>query len=111
MTADHYTYRVTWSGEDGEYVGLCAEFPSLSWLESTQEEAFSGIRALVTEVVEDMLGNGETPPEPMADRTYSGRFVVRVPPELHRALAIRAAEEGVSLNRLVSARLANDTMR
>ena len=111
MTADHYTYRVTWSGEDGEYVGLCAEFPSLSWLESTQEEAFAGVRALVAKVVEDMLGNGETPPEPMADRAYSGRFVVRVPPELHRALAIRAAEEGVSLNRLVSARLANDTMR
>ena len=111
MTADHYTYRVTWSGEDGEYVGLCAEFPSLSWLAATQEEAFAGVRALVAEVVEDMLGDGETPPEPMADRAYSGRFVVRVPPELHRALAIRAAEEGVSLNRLVSARLANDTMR
>ena len=111
MTADHYTYRVTWSAEDGEYVGLCAEFPSLSWLGPTQEAAFSGIRALVSEVVEDMLGNDETPPEPMADRAYSGRFVVRVPPEVHRALAIRAAEEGVSLNRLVSARLANDTMR
>lgn len=111
MTADHYTYRVTWSAEDGEYVGLCAEFPSLSWLAATPEEAFGGIRVLVAEVVEDMLGHDETPPEPMADRAYSGRFVVRVPPEVHRALAIRAAEEGVSLNRLVSARLANDTMR
>ena len=28
--ADHYTYRVTWSAEDGEHLGLCAEFPSLS---------------------------------------------------------------------------------
>ena len=111
MMADHYTYRVMWSAEDGEYVGLCAEFPSLSWLAPTQEEAFSGIRTLVAEVVEDMVGNGETPPEPMADRAYSGRFVVRVPPEVHRALAIRAAEEGVSLNRLVSARLATDTLR
>jgi predicted RNase H-like HicB family nuclease len=27
---DRFTYRVTWSEEDGEYVGLCAEFPSLS---------------------------------------------------------------------------------
>ena len=34
------------------------------------------------------------------------RFMVRVSPETHRALAIEAAEEGVSLNRLVSARLA-----
>ena len=45
-------------------------------------------------------------PNPLSDRTYSGRFVVRVPPETHRDLVIKAAEEGVSLNRLVSARLA-----
>ena len=106
--ADHYTYRVTWSAEDEEYVGLCTEFPSLSWLASTQEEAFSGIRLLVSDCVADMKANNETVPEPMADRAYSGKFMVRVPPETHRALAIRAAEEGVSLNRLVSARLASD---
>lgn len=111
MMVDHYTYRVTWSAEDEEYVGLCAEFPSLSWLAPTQEEAFSGIRELVTDCVADMEATGEIPPAPFADRAYSGRFVVRVPPETHRALAIRAAEEGVSLNRLVSARLSNDVSR
>ena len=36
---DRYTYRVTWSEEDEEYVGLCAEFSSLSWLAATPEEA------------------------------------------------------------------------
>ena len=108
MMTDHYTYRLTWSVEDEEYVGLCAEFPSLSWLASTQEEAFSGIRRLVSESIADMQANNEQPPDPLADRSYSGKFMVRVPPETHRALAIRAAEEGVSLNRLVSARLAND---
>ena len=108
MASEHYTYRVTWSAEDGEFVGLCAEFPLLSWLASSQEDAFSGIRKLVAESVADMEANGEQPPEPMADRAYSGKFMVRVPPETHRALAIRAAEEGVSLNRLVSAKLAND---
>ena len=106
MNPDHYAYRVIWSAEDEEYVGLCSEFPSLSWLEPTPDEAFSGIRRVVAEVLEDMLEDGETPPEPIADRSYSGNFMVRVPPELHRALALRAAEEGVSLNRLVSARLA-----
>ena len=110
MTASHYTYRVTWSAEDEEYVGLCAEFPSLSWLAPTPEEAFSGIRLLVEDCVADMQANHEPPPEPMADRSYSGKFMVRVPPETHRALAIRAAEEGVSLNRLISARLANDAL-
>ena len=105
---DHYTYRVTWSSEDGEFVGLCAEFPLLSWLSGSQEEAFSGIRELVSECVSDMQSNNERVPEPMADRVYSGKFMVRVPPETHRALAVKAAEEGVSLNRLVSARLAAD---
>ena len=102
---DHYTYRVTWSVDDDEYVGLCVEFPSLSWLASTPDQAFSGIRQLVSDCLADMRTTDETPPKPIADRTYSGKFVVRVPPETHRALAIRAAEEGVSLNRLVSARL------
>lgn len=105
---DHYTYRVTWSGEDGEYVGLCAEFPSLSWLAPTADEAFSGIRRLVADCLADLHAEHEPVPRPLADRTYSGKFVVRVPPETHRALVIRAAEEGVSLNRLVSARLASD---
>ena len=111
MMDDHYTYRVTWSAEDGEYVGLCAEFPSLSWLEPGQEAAFAGIRQLVADCVSDLLAEGETPPEPFAERAFSGRFVVRVPPETHRALVIRAAEEGVSLNRLVSARLSVDEVR
>jgi len=102
---DRYTYRVTWSPEDEEYVGLCAEFPSLSWLAATPEEALIGIREVVDQVVADLESNGEPVPEPLAARNYSGRFVVRIPPEVHRELAIQAAEEGVSLNRLVSARL------
>ena len=108
MMIDHYTYRVTWSPEDEEFVGLCAEFPSLSWLSDNQEGAFSGIRELVSDCVADMKSNDERVPEPMADRTYSGKFMVRVPPETHRALALQAAEAGVSLNRLVNARLAAD---
>lgn len=103
---DHYTYRVTWSAEDGEHVGLCAEFPSLSWLAATPEASLKGIRKVVAQTVEDLRQSGEEVPEPFSDRRYSGRFMVRVPPEVHRGLATRATEEGVSLNRLVSAKLA-----
>jgi predicted HicB family RNase H-like nuclease len=102
---DRYTYRVTWSEDDNEYVGLCAEFPSLSWLSSTPEAALKGIRKVVENVVEDMRENGEEVPEPIASRRYSGKFMVRVPPEVHRNLAIKAAEAGVSLNRLASSKL------
>ena len=102
---DRYTYRVTWSEDDNEHVGLCAEFPSLSWLSSTPEAALKGIRKLVAETVADMESNDEIVPEPIACRQYSGKFMVRVPPDVHRNLAIRAAESGISLNRVVSSKL------
>ncbi len=102
---DHYTYRVTWSEEDNEYLGLCAEFPSLSWLAKTPESSLKGIRNTVNLVIADMRDNGEIIPQPLASKKYSGKFMVRVPPEVHRNLAIQAAESGVSINRLVSSRL------
>jgi predicted HicB family RNase H-like nuclease len=102
-----YTYRVTWSEEDGEYVGLCAEFPSLSWLARTPEAALKGIRKLVNKVVADMVQNAEPIPDPIATKQFSGKFMVRVPPDVHRNLAIQAAESGVSLNRLASAKLSH----
>ena len=103
---DRYTYRVTWSEDDREHVGLCTEFPSLSWLARTPEAALKGIRQIVANVVKDMQESGEPLPEPIASRQVSGKFMVRVPPEVHRKLAMQAAEAGVSLNRLASSKLA-----
>jgi len=105
----HYSYRVVFSREDGEWVGLCTEFPSLSHLAATQVEAIKGIATLVAAVVEDMTAAGEPLPEAMSDRRYSGSFVTRIPEQLHRTLAIEAAEAGVSLNRLVSYKLSLPT--
>ena len=102
-----YTYRVTWSEEDSEYVGLCAELPSLSWLARTPEAALKGIRKLVSKVVADMIQNKEPIPDPIATKHFSGKFMVRVPPDVHRQLAIQAAEAGVSLNRLANAKLSH----
>jgi predicted HicB family RNase H-like nuclease len=104
---DHYTYRVIWSDEDEQYVGLCAEFPSLSWLASSPEEVLRGIRKVAAKVVKDMKASGEPVPEPICSRRYSGKFMVRVPPEVHRRMALEAAEEGISLNRLISTKLSS----
>jgi len=104
---DRYAYRVTWSEEDGQCVGLCAEFRSLSWLAATLEKALRGIRKVVADVVSDMKANGESVPEPLSSKRYSGKFMVRVPPEVHRQLALEATEQDISLNRLVSANLSS----
>ncbi|MDJ0636805.1 MAG: toxin-antitoxin system HicB family antitoxin [Xenococcaceae cyanobacterium MO_188.B29] len=109
---EHYTYRVTWSDEDREFVGLCAEFPSLSYLDENryaalEDAALEGITGLVKDIVIDMEANNESILEPLAEKKYSGKFMVRITPELHRMLAIEAAEQNVSLNRYVSHKLAS----
>ena len=108
MRNDRYTYRMTWYEEDEEYAGLCAEFPSLSWMARTPETALRGIRKVVADVVDDLEQTGEKIPEPIATRRFSGRFVVRVPPSLHRRLVQEASENNISLNRLVSAKLSDE---
>jgi predicted HicB family RNase H-like nuclease len=104
-TIDRYTYRVTWSEEDQEHVGLCVEFPSLSWLEETPEKALKGIRKLVRDCIKDLQEEAQDIPQPIATKSFSGKFMVRVPPDTHRSLVIQAAESGVSLNRLISSKL------
>jgi len=105
LDQDRYAYRVIWSLEDEEYVGLCAEFASLSWLAQTPEDALKGIRTVVADVVADLKANHEPCPEPISGKKYSGKFMVRVTPQLHQRLAIDAAESGVSLNRFINAKL------
>ncbi len=48
-----------------------------------------------------MFNNNEIIPEPIACKQYSGKFLLRIPPDIHRDLA-KAAESGISLNRLAS---------
>jgi len=111
MTTDaditHYTYRVTWSVEDDEYVASCLEFPSLSWLADTQEAALRGLRDLITDVIDDLRNNNEPIPEPLSSRSYSGKFNLRVGEQLHRKLAMEAAAENLSLNQYILRRLSN----
>ena len=102
---EKYTYRVRWSEEDQEHVGLVAEFPSLSWLAGTTGDALNGITKLVAEVIADMVKSKEAPPEPLSTREFKGHIAVRVPPEQHRELAMEAAEQNISLNRLISRKL------
>jgi predicted HicB family RNase H-like nuclease len=99
----------SWSEEDAEYIGLCAEFPGFSWQDHTPEAALKGICKLVEQVVPDMLASQELVPEPIAIRHFSGKFVVRITSEVHRQLAIQAAEAGVSLNRLAGAKLSHSS--
>lgn len=108
VDVSHYTYRVAWSVEDGEFVATVAEFPSLSWLASSQIEALQGLEALLSDVVVDMQRQGEDVPEPISERSYSGKFNLRLGEKLHREVALRAAEENLSINQWVVRKLMAD---
>jgi len=98
-TVAQYRYTVQWSPEDQEFVATVLEFPSLSWLDEDQFEALRGVERLVSEVIEELTQSGEPVPQPLSGRTFSGRLNLRVPPELHRKLAMEAASHGVPLNK------------
>ncbi len=101
VDVSHYTFRVTWSAEDDEFVANGLEFPSLSWPASSRTQAIEGLEQLVADVVDDMRANDEKVPEPIAERRFSGTFNVRIGEHLHRDLAMNAAEQHMSLNQFV----------
>lgn len=107
INPEKYTYQVSWSEEDGEYVATVLEFPALSWLAPERQEAENGLVGLVTGVVKNMAESGETIPTPLGERSYSGKFNVRTSRSLHRRLVMEAQTEGVSLNAWINQKLAS----
>jgi predicted RNase H-like HicB family nuclease len=100
--AEQYHYSVGWSEEDGVYIGRVAEFPSLAAHGKTLSSAFREIQKVVQAVLEDLAESGEPIPEPFSKRKYSGKLNLRLPAYLHRQLAIEAAQQGISLNQLIT---------
>lgn len=74
MDSRHYSYRVIWSPEDEQYVGLCDEFPLLSWLDNSQDKALHGIVHLVRDVIIDMKESGEPLPGIHSQREAGALF-------------------------------------
>lgn len=105
-----YTYRATFSPEDGSYLAHCLELPGFWRRGNTAAEAIATIERAVTEEVASSASCGFTVPAPLTDRTYSGKFVVRMPQTLHAHLAVEAAEQGVSLNQWVLHKLTNRSL-
>jgi predicted RNase H-like HicB family nuclease len=103
---EKYTYRIEWAEGDHCHVARCLEFPSLAAHGDTIEEALREIESVVAESVKWMQEEGEAVPQPLGLKKFKGHLSLRIPPEKHRDLAIRCAEEGVSLNRFILSRLA-----
>ncbi|HIJ39961.1 MAG TPA: type II toxin-antitoxin system HicB family antitoxin [Deltaproteobacteria bacterium] len=104
---DGYTLNV-FLDDDGEYLAHFVEMPHVSAFADTPEEALRELRIAWEGVKESYQKHGEPIPVAPARKEYSGQFNVRIDRRLHRALAMEAAKAGVSLNAIVSQKLANN---
>lgn len=102
--AMQYSYEVF--EEEGDWFARIVEFPGCMSDGKTPTEAIRMVRDAARGWLQVGIENGDLIPEPMGVDDYSGRFVVRIPPTLHRDLVRRAEREGVSLNMFAVAALA-----
>jgi predicted HicB family RNase H-like nuclease len=102
---DGYTINV-FLDDDGEYIAHFVELPNVSAFGESPENALRELRAAWEGVKESYQKHGETVPVAPTRKEYSGQFNVRIDRRVHRALAIEAAKAGVSLNAIVSLKLA-----
>ena len=96
--SDRYLKIVEWSEEDQCYVGTCPGLMFGGIHGDREAEVFKGLCLAVEEWIDICEQDGVPLPEPTAGKEYSGKFVVRVGPDLHKALAIGALRHGESLN-------------
>ena len=94
-------YRKVIRGDAQEgFLAEAPELPGCFTAGETEDEALEMLREAMAAWIESALIDGDPVPEPTPDPTYSGRVLVRMPKSLHRCLAERAKEEGVSLNQM-----------
>lgn len=93
--------------KDEDYVAHFVELPNVSACGSTPEESLSELKIAWEAMKESYRKHGEEVPVAPTKKEYSGQFNVRIDKRIHKALAIEAARVGVSLNALVSQKLAS----
>ncbi len=96
-----YLVNVRWSVEDDAYIAEVPELPGCATHGATYEIAIRHAQDAIASWISGAKQSGYPIPEPVAERKFSGNFVTRVPPALHRALVIKAKESGKTLNKFI----------
>jgi len=104
--AARYLKIVEWSDEDKCFVGRCPGLFHGGCHGDNEADVYRELCQIAEEWVEILAGEGKPLPEPTAGKNYSGKFVVRIDPDLHKGIALRAQARGESLNQYVAEHLA-----
>ena len=96
--SDNYIKIVEWSDEDGCYVGRCPSLMLGGVHGDDEAKVYKELCEAVEECIQSCKADGDPLPEPTAGREFSGKFLLRVGVDLHRALFIEALRNNESLN-------------
>ena len=102
--SDQYFKIVEWSSEDNCYVGSVPGWIGKCCHGDDELKDFKELCKIVDEWI-DIYKHDERPLPPPTRKDFSGKFVLRTGPELHKALALKAMSEGESLNSFLVKRL------
>ncbi len=104
--AAHYAKVVEWSDEHQCFIGRCPEIMLGGVHGNDEAKVYAELSQAVEEMIELIHTDGGQPPEPLAGKKFSGKFIVRVEPALHRRLVAKALAAGESLNNFCAKKLA-----
>jgi predicted HicB family RNase H-like nuclease len=98
----NYLKIVEWSDEDGCFVGSAPPLIGPCCHGPDEVKVYKELCAIVDEWIALLKQDGKPLPEPLDGKKYSGKFVLRVEPALHRRLAAKAQAAGESLNSYIA---------
>jgi len=103
----NFKYRVdiAWSEEDSAYIARVPELQDCMTHGDTIEEAAKNAQEVIQLAVQALHDMGKPIPIPMAERKFSGKIPLRIEPNLHRDLTVKAEMEGESLNKFIEKKL------
>ena len=93
---------IEWSEEDSCFVGSAPPLVGHCCHGKTEAVVATQLAAIVDDLVQDVLDGKMPAPKGESGKTYSGKFVVRIPTALHKKIALKAQARGESLNQYVA---------
>jgi len=104
-THSDYLKIVEWSEEDNCYIGTSPGLFEGGVHGKNEEQVFHNLCEVVEDVIKTMQKHGKALPKPTSNKKFSGKIALRINPSLHKAIAIRALQNGESVNKLISHKL------
>src|SRR5690606_1545558 len=102
-----YIKLVEWSDEDHCFIGSAPPLIGQSCHGATEAAVLKELNQIVEEWIVTLMTSGKPLPPATANKEYSGKFLVRIPPAVHKRAALKAAARGESLNQFVADALAS----